>query len=131
MRVFHKRTMPKKKVGMYLSAPIFEFRMKCHLCDQHFLIRTDPKNLDYVVIDGAKRREQRWDMAENEQIVTDEKSEIKRLQADPMFKLEHDVNDKSKIVKLIPTLNELERMQSVWKDDFETRLYLITDPNKF
>jgi coiled-coil domain-containing protein 130 len=61
----------KKKVGMYLSTPINEFRMKCHLCDQHFEIRTDPKNMDYVIMSGARRKEQRWDMAENEQIVTD------------------------------------------------------------
>ena len=45
--------------------------MKCHLCDQHFEIRTDPKNLDYVILSGAKRKEERWDMGENEQIVTD------------------------------------------------------------
>ena len=47
--------------------------MKCHLCDQHFEIKTDPANLDYVIISGAKRKEQRWDMGENEQIVTDGK----------------------------------------------------------
>ena len=47
---------------------------------------------------GAKRKEQRWDMAENEQIVTDEKSDIKRLSVDPMFKLEHEAIDKTKLV---------------------------------
>ena len=61
----------KTKVGMYLKTPIHQFRMKCHLCDQHFEIRTDPKNLDYVILSGAKRKEERWDMGENEQIVTD------------------------------------------------------------
>ena len=35
-----------------------------------------------------------------------------------MFKLEHDVNDKSKIVKLMPTLRELEEAKSDWKDDY-------------
>ena len=61
----------KTKVGMYFTTPIHQFRMKCHLCDQHFEIRTDPKNLDYVILSGAKRKEERWDMGENEQIVTD------------------------------------------------------------
>jgi len=61
----------KKKVGMYFSTPIHEFKMKCHLCDQHFIIRTDPQNLDYVIESGARRKEQRWNMAENEQIVTE------------------------------------------------------------
>lgn len=68
---------------------------------------------------GAKRKEQRWNMAENEQIVTEEKSDIKRINTDPMFKLEHDVNDKSKIVKLMPTLVELEESKLQWKDDFD------------
>jgi len=30
-------------VGKYYSTPIFQFRMKCHLCDSHFEIRNDPK----------------------------------------------------------------------------------------
>ena len=68
---------------------------------------------------GAKRKEQRWDMAENEQIVTEEKSDIKRLNADPMFKLEHEVNDKSKVAKLMPTLRELEEAKQDWKDDYK------------
>ena len=108
----------KSKVGMYYTTPIHKFRMKCHLCDQHFEIQTDPANLDYVILSGAKRKEQRWDMAENEQILTEDKNDIKRLSADPMFKLEHDTNDKSKIVKLMPTLRELEEAKSEWKDDF-------------
>ena len=33
----------KSKVGTYYSTPIFKFRMKCHLCDNHFEIQTDPK----------------------------------------------------------------------------------------
>lgn len=33
----------KRKVGNYYTTPIFRFRMKCHLCDNHFEIETDPK----------------------------------------------------------------------------------------
>jgi coiled-coil domain-containing protein 130 len=33
----------KKKIGMYYTTPLYEFKMKCHLCDNHFIIRTDPK----------------------------------------------------------------------------------------
>ncbi|CAF0867610.1 unnamed protein product [Brachionus calyciflorus] len=108
----------KKKVGMYYSTPIFEFRMKCHLCDQYFDIRTDPQNSDYVIISGARRKEQRWDMAENEQIVTEDKNDIKRLSLDPMFSLEHETLDKEKSTKLMPTLKELEAAKSDWKDDY-------------
>ena len=33
----------KTKVGNYYTTPIYKFRMKCHLCDSHFEIQTDPK----------------------------------------------------------------------------------------
>ena len=28
---------------MYYTTPILSFRMKCHLCDNWFVIQTDPK----------------------------------------------------------------------------------------
>jgi hypothetical protein len=41
----------KTKVGMYFTTPIYQFRMKCHLCDNHYEIRTDPQvSLDAVVL---------------------------------------------------------------------------------
>jgi hypothetical protein len=30
--------------------------MKCHLCDNAFEIKTDPENMQYVVVEGAKRQ---------------------------------------------------------------------------
>lgn len=27
---------------MYYSTPVYQFRMKCHLCDNHYEIKTDP-----------------------------------------------------------------------------------------
>ena len=32
----------KSKVGMYYTTPIWQFRMKCHLCDNYMVIKTDP-----------------------------------------------------------------------------------------
>lgn len=31
------------QVGMFYTTPLYEFRMKCHLCDNYYVIRTDPK----------------------------------------------------------------------------------------
>lgn len=44
--------------------------MKCHLCINYIEMQTDPANCDYVIVSGARRKEERWDMAENEQILT-------------------------------------------------------------
>lgn len=42
----------KKKIGMYYSTPVYQFRMKCHLCDNHFEIKTDPavsdNDIEYI-----------------------------------------------------------------------------------
>ena len=40
---FFRYNAEKKKVGMYYTTPVYQFRMKCHLCDNHFEIKTDPK----------------------------------------------------------------------------------------
>lgn len=45
----------KKKVGMYYTTPLYEFRMKCHLCDNYFVIRTDPKVRKGFLLLGSRR----------------------------------------------------------------------------
>ena len=45
----------KTTVGKYYSTPIFKFRMKCHLCDNHFEIQTDPKVHSSRVNEGVGR----------------------------------------------------------------------------
>lgn len=60
----------KKKVGNYYTTPIYRFRMKCHLCVNYIEMQTDPANCDYVIVSGAQRKEERWDMADNEQVLT-------------------------------------------------------------
>lgn len=59
----------KKKVGMYHSTPIWSFRCKCSShsgCTNHFEIETDPKNTRYVVVSGARRKEEEWERDEEE-----------------------------------------------------------------
>ncbi|XP_046977768.1 coiled-coil domain-containing protein 130 homolog [Vanessa cardui] len=115
----------KTKIGMYYSTPVYQFRMKCHLCDNHFEIKTDPGNLDYVIVSGARRQENRWDPTENGQIVPETKETQKRLFDDAMFKLEHKTGDEdmSKLAK--PRLGLLVgRNEMVWKDDYEANCVL-------
>ncbi|GBP39658.1 Coiled-coil domain-containing protein 130 homolog [Eumeta japonica] len=115
----------KKKVGMYYSTPVYQFRMKCHLCDNHFEIKTDPGNLDYVIVSGARRQENRWDPTENGQIVPETKEAQKRLFDDPMFNLEHKTTDESTAKLEKPRLGKLVgRNEMVWKDDYEANCVL-------
>ncbi|KAI4458537.1 splicing factor yju2 [Holotrichia oblita] len=91
--------------------------MKCHLCDNHFIIKTDPANLDYVILSGARRQENRWDPTKNEQIVPETKEVQKRLFDDSMFKLEHESEDKVTAESAKPRLAKLfSRNESAWSD---------------
>ncbi|TDG47865.1 hypothetical protein AWZ03_005646 [Drosophila navojoa] len=109
----------KTKVGMYYTTPIYKFRMKCHLCDNHFEIQTDPGNLDYVILSGARRQENRWDPLQNEQVVPETKEVQKRLFDDAMYKLEHQAKDAQAAVNAKPMLQKIvERNQSVWDDNY-------------
>ncbi|CAL1281462.1 unnamed protein product [Larinioides sclopetarius] len=108
----------KTKVGMYYTTPIYKFRMKCHLCSNHFEIQTDPANLDYVILDGARRQERRWDPTQNEQVVPEDKEVSKKLMTDSMFCLEHNVNDKVNQKTILPSLRKLEESREKWKDDY-------------
>lgn len=109
----------KKKVGNYYTTPIYRFRMKCHLCPNHIEMQTDPQNCDYVIVSGAQRKEERWDMEENEQILTTEHSEKEKLETDAMFKLDHGGKDKEKLKRALPSLSEIQDLQAGWKDDFQ------------
>lgn len=108
----------KKKVGNYYTTPIYRFRMKCHLCDNHFEIETDPKNCDYVIVTGARRKEERWDPSATETVELTDREDAKKMATDPMFKLEHGVKDQQKSKAVQPTLGQLQEVQSVWKDDY-------------
>jgi len=108
----------KTKVGMYYTTPIYQFRMKCHLCTNHFSIKTDPANLDYVIVEGATRQERRWDPTQNGQVVPDDKSVGRKLADDAMYKLEHQNTDKSKIEEAAPRMYQLSDIQDRVKDDY-------------
>ncbi|KAG8234195.1 hypothetical protein J437_LFUL007355 [Ladona fulva] len=117
----------KKKVGMYYSTPVYQFRMKCHLCDNHFEIKTDPandrkergRNLDYEIVSGARRQEGRWDPTENGQIVATEKTVGRRLASDSMFSLEHSEDDQKKGKSSVPLLRQLQlQRDTCWEDDY-------------
>lgn len=108
----------KKKVGMYYTTPVYQFRMKCHLCDNHFEIKTDPANLDYVIVSGARRQEKRFEASENGTVVPDEKATINKLATDAMFKLEHGEKDTSKAKDAKPRIGKMIEIQDRVKDDY-------------
>ena len=81
------------------------------MCNNHYVIKTDPKNLDYEIVSGARRQERRWDSTENGQVVPDLKETTNRLVDDAMFKLEHGDADKGKKKDAEPRIRDLAEIQ--------------------
>lgn len=95
--------------------------MKCHLCSGWIEIRTDPKNSEYVVVEGARRKvEERT--AESLEIKTPLTVEAAlQMQSNPFFRLEHQVQDERVAKAALPKLSAIqEGNERAWKNDYET-----------
>ncbi|KAI0249896.1 hypothetical protein BJV78DRAFT_1224133 [Lactifluus subvellereus] len=107
----------KKKIGMYYSTPIFSFRCKCHLCSGWFEIQTDPQNTRYVVVSGARQKDEDWDPTENggfAVIDTDGKTEP----VDPLAALEKTTDAQTHATKVqAPRLEQLEDLSAHYNED--------------
>lgn len=75
--------------------------------------------MDYVILSGARRQENRWDPTKNEQVVPETNETQKRLFDDAMYKIEHGVGDESKANSAKPHLvNMFHRNESTWADNY-------------
>ncbi|KAH9018470.1 DUF572-domain-containing protein [Lactarius pseudohatsudake] len=107
----------KKKIGMYYSTPIFSFRCKCHLCSGWFEIQTDPQNTRYVVVSGARRKEEDWDPAENGGFAVHD-TEGKIEPVDPLAALEKTTDAQTHATKVqAPRLEQLEDLSAHYNED--------------
>src|SRR6478609_9446824 len=52
-----KETPPDEK---YLGIQIVKLSFRCSSCSSEIIIKTDPKNQDYVVVSGAVRNNEPW-----------------------------------------------------------------------
>ncbi|WEW58703.1 Protein saf4 [Emydomyces testavorans] len=115
----------KKKVGNYYSTPIYSFRMKHGPCGGWIEIRTDPKNTEYVVTEGA-RRQARSEFGKGE-YEEDGVGEIRvKLPGeesgveDPFAKFEGKAVDKGKYMTAQTRMEELLKRQTRdWEDPYE------------
>ncbi|KAF5382095.1 hypothetical protein D9615_004210 [Tricholomella constricta] len=100
----------KKKIGNYYSTPIFSFRCKCHLCDGWFEIQTDPKNTRYVVVSGARQKDEDWNPEENGGFAVHD-TEGAAAPVDPLAALEKTTDAQNHLTNV--QAPRLEALQSV------------------
>ncbi|KAI9256243.1 CWC16 protein [Sporodiniella umbellata] len=109
----------KKKIGNYYSTPIFQFRMRCHLCSHWIEIHTDPKNTAYVVVSGAKKKVEEWDPKDTEVIEFQDEKVKEALENDPMYRLEHGLIDQTVGQSLAPRITQLQDLsRDHWADPY-------------
>ncbi|KAF9048409.1 DUF572-domain-containing protein [Panaeolus papilionaceus] len=107
----------KKKIGNYYSTPIYSFRCKCHLCDGWFEIQTDPKNTRYVVVSGARQKDEDWNPEENGGFAvhdTDKEGAV----VDPLAALDKTVTAKHQIETVEkPRIESLQSLSEHYNSD--------------
>ncbi|KAK2463471.1 hypothetical protein APHAL10511_004557 [Amanita phalloides] len=106
----------KKKIGNYHSTPIYSFRCKCHLCDGWFEIQTDPKNTRYVVVSGARQKDEDWNPEENGGFAVHDTD--KPASEDPLAALEKSTEAQNYVTKVqAPRLEELQHVSQRYNAD--------------
>ncbi|KND02084.1 uncharacterized protein SPPG_02585 [Spizellomyces punctatus DAOM BR117] len=107
----------KKKVDMYYSTPIWSFRMKCHLCSGWIEIRTDPKNSEYVIVSGARKREESYDPADiGLPTLKDPAAETPKTAYEALEQTNNNIQASLETVPLLTLLRD--RSDRTWSDPY-------------
>ncbi|KAJ8471149.1 hypothetical protein OPV22_025492 [Ensete ventricosum] len=101
----------KKQVGNYYSTKIWSFTMKSACCKHEIVIQTDPKNCEYVIISGAQRKTEDYDIEDAETFALPADEVIGKL-ADPFYRLEHQEEDLRKKKEVEPLMVRLQRVSN-------------------
>ncbi|KAF8905007.1 DUF572-domain-containing protein [Gymnopilus junonius] len=107
----------KKKIGAYYSTPIYSFRCKCHLCSGWFEIQTDPKNTRYVVVSGARQKEEDWNPEDNGGFAVHD-TDKEQVNIDPLAALEK-TTDAKRLVETVqkPRIQSLQQTSEHYNAD--------------
>ncbi|XP_019180047.1 PREDICTED: coiled-coil domain-containing protein 130-like [Ipomoea nil] len=106
----------KKQVGNYYSTKIWSFSMKSACCRHEIVIQTDPKNCEYVIISGARRKTEEYEAEDAETMVLPVEEDRSKL-ADPFYRLEHQEEDIKKKKEAEPRLVRLQKVSDARHSD--------------
>ncbi len=111
----------KKKKGRYLGTMIFEFIMPCPNCKNTMVIKTDPKNCEYLLVSGCVKyaddyEEETEEAADKNKIQTPEEGEAFNRNA--FLKLESQKVDIIRAEERKPLLRKIIEEREIFRDDF-------------
>merc|ERR1719242_2345445 len=114
----------KTHVDRYFSTKIWEFTMKCHLCGGTIAIRTDPEHKDYKITAGGKKRAMDYSTADLDVIEIHDEAHRERMETDPIYRLQHEEEDKRKKRENALRLQALHRLQQREKEEYDNNCKL-------
>jgi len=107
----------KKKTGSYYSTPIYSFTLKHAACGGTIVIQTDPKNTEYEIVSGARRRDLGAAQGDGS-ILTPREKEESRSTAISM--LEKTISDRERLFDANLRIEELQdALGRHWDDPYE------------
>lgn len=121
----------KEKEGKYFTTQIWSFSMKCFSCEQRYKILTDPKNCTYDFAEGIRKHEQDFIPDADDSLIVATSDETRQLlTSDPMFRLQHDEEDRRRILTDRQRMEVLEEIQYEHHKNLYDANSLLRDRNR-
>ncbi len=108
----------KKKCGRYLGTIILQFIMPCPQCKNTLVIKTDPKNCEYLLVSGCIKYANEYDDKEQETYKIQTPEEGEALNRNAFLKLECQKIDVVKAEEKKSVLKEIIEEKRKFKNDF-------------
>lgn len=110
----------KRREGSYYSTPIWGFSFRHTECGGLIEMRTDPKNTEYAVARGGRKRETGEDVMRDGDAVVMTGEEREALRKNAFAGLEKTIEDRGKAEAAVERLSELEGASSrQWDDPYK------------
>ena len=95
----------------YLGLKVFRFYFRCSRCSAEIVMKTDPKNADYVMEQGAKRNYEPW--REKAEVNAENLAEKEREEAgDTMKQLENRTKESKREMDITAALDEMRSLKA-------------------
>ncbi|KAL2176195.1 CWC16 protein [Thermothelomyces heterothallicus CBS 202.75] len=114
----------KRRAGSYYTTPIWSFKIRHGACGGEIEIRTDPKNSEFVVVSGARRRDYGADPERDDSLVKSDfviptPRERAEQRESAFGKLEKTIADRERLESATERIGELlEAAERQWEDPY-------------
>ncbi|KAK2080480.1 hypothetical protein QBZ16_000333 [Prototheca wickerhamii] len=109
----------KKQIGMYHSTRIWSFCMRAPCCQQKIEIHTDPKNAEYRIVTGLRRKRESFN-AEDAGTVELASAAERESRRDPLSSLDRDLEDRTRAAEANRAVATLQRESTArYRDDYD------------